>query len=60
VKTTIFVASGDRDDLVAAWNVISAAFGDQHPPSTLLGVAALGYEGQLVEVEAVAVAPSQV
>ena len=24
------------------------------PPSTLLGVAALGYDGQLVEVEAVA------
>ena len=57
VKTTIFVASADRDDLVAAWNVVSAAFGDHDPPSTLLGVAALGYAGQLVEIEAVAVRP---
>lgn len=57
VKTTIFVASGERGDLVRAWEVVSAAFGDHDPPSTLLGVAALGYEGQLVEIEAVAVLP---
>src|SRR6266702_3457548 len=30
------------------------AFGDHDAPSTLLGVAALGYADQLVEVEAVA------
>jgi enamine deaminase RidA (YjgF/YER057c/UK114 family) len=57
VKTTLFVASSERGDLVRAWEVISAAFGDHDPPSTLLGVAALGYEGQLVEIEAVAVLP---
>lgn len=57
VKTTIFVASGERSDLVRAWEVVSAAFGDHDPPSTLLGVAALGYEGQLVEIEAIAVLP---
>jgi hypothetical protein len=34
--------------------VVAAAFGDHDAPSTLLGVAALGYEGQLVEIEAVA------
>jgi len=34
--------------------VIAEAFGDARPPSTLLGVAMLGYAGQLVELEAVA------
>jgi enamine deaminase RidA (YjgF/YER057c/UK114 family) len=56
LKTTVFVASGDRHDLVAAWDVVRAAFGEHDAPSTLLGVAALGYAGQLVEIEAVAVA----
>jgi enamine deaminase RidA (YjgF/YER057c/UK114 family) len=56
LKTTVFVASADQGDLVAAWDVISAAFGEHDAPSTLLGVAVLGYTGQLVEIEAVAVA----
>lgn len=55
LKTTIYVASADRADLVAAWNVISAAFGEHDAPSTLIGVATLGYPDQLVEIEAVAV-----
>ena len=55
LKTTVYVASADRADLVTAWNVVRAAFGDHDPPSTLLGVAVLGYPDQLVEVEAVAV-----
>ena len=55
VKTTVYVASADRADLVSAWEVISAGFGDHHPPSTLLGVSVLGYNDQLVEVEAIAV-----
>jgi enamine deaminase RidA (YjgF/YER057c/UK114 family) len=55
LKTTVFVASADRADLVAAWEVVSAVFGEHDVPSTLLGVAALGWPGQLVEVEAVAV-----
>lgn len=54
VKTTVYVASHDREDLVAAWNVISRAFGEHDAPSTLLGVAVLGYPDQLVEVEAIA------
>jgi enamine deaminase RidA (YjgF/YER057c/UK114 family) len=57
LKTTVFVASADRADLVAAWQVIEEAFGDHDPPSTLLGVTVLGYSGQLVEIEAVAVSP---
>ena len=55
VKTTVFVASTDRADLVAAWQVVRECFGDHDAPSTLLGVAVLGWPDQLVEVEAVAV-----
>jgi enamine deaminase RidA (YjgF/YER057c/UK114 family) len=55
LKTTIYVASSDRDDLTAAWEVIRAAFAEHDAPSTLLGVAALGYPEQLVEIEAIAV-----
>jgi enamine deaminase RidA (YjgF/YER057c/UK114 family) len=54
VKTTVYVASSERADLVAAWDVIAAAFAPHRPPSTLLGVAVLGYPGQLVEIEAIA------
>lgn len=54
LKTTVYVASSDRSDLVAAWEVVRAAFGEHDAPSTLLGVTTLGYPGQLVEVEAVA------
>lgn len=56
LKTTVYVASADRADLYAVWQVVHAAFGAHDAPSTLLGVAALGYAGQLVEIEAVAVA----
>ena len=54
VKTTVYVASSVRTDLVEAWDVVSAHFGDHDVPSTLLGVAVLGYPDQLVEVEAIA------
>jgi enamine deaminase RidA (YjgF/YER057c/UK114 family) len=56
-KSTVYVASFRREDLVAAWDVVRAAFGEHDAPSTLLGVAMLGYPGQLVEVEAVAALP---
>ena len=53
LKTTVYVASTDRADLVAVWEEVQ-----QSPlaaaASTLLGVALLGYAGQLVEIEAVA------
>ena len=57
LKTTVFVASAERADLVTAWDVVRAAFGDHDAPSTLLGVAVLGYPDQLIEIEAVALAP---
>ena len=54
VKTTTYVASQRREDLLAAWAVVRRHFGDHDAPGTLLGVAVLGYPDQLVEVEAVA------
>ena len=54
LKTTVYVASHERGDLVAAWEVVKRHFGDHDAPSTLLGVSVLGYPDQLVEVEAVA------
>lgn len=56
-KTTVYVASRWREDLVTAWNVVHEAFGDHDAPSTLVGVAVLGYPEQMVEVEAVAILP---
>lgn len=57
VRTTVYVASPDRGDLGAAWQVVREALAPNEPPSTLLGVAALGYRDQLVEVDAVAALP---
>ncbi|MQS10716.1 RidA family protein [Streptomyces kaniharaensis] len=56
-RTTVYVASSDQDDLVKVWDVYRAYMGEHDAPSTLLGVALLGYDDQLVEVEAVAVLP---
>ncbi|MCS3444525.1 RidA family protein [Microbacterium phyllosphaerae] len=54
ISTRVLVASSTQNDLVAAWDVVHAAFGDHDVPSTLLGVTVLGYDQQLVEIEAVA------
>jgi enamine deaminase RidA (YjgF/YER057c/UK114 family) len=54
ISTRVLVASADRADLVTAWDVVSARFGDHDVPSTLTGVTVLGYPDQLVEIEAVA------
>jgi enamine deaminase RidA (YjgF/YER057c/UK114 family) len=40
------------DDLSAAWNAVRTRFDGDVPPATLLGVARLGYPGQLVEIDA--------
>jgi enamine deaminase RidA (YjgF/YER057c/UK114 family) len=58
LKTTVYVATTDRSDLVAAWDVVREAFGDHAAPSTLVGVTVLGWPDQLVEVEAVAMLDS--
>lgn len=54
ISTRVLVASSSQADLVAAWDVIHAAFGAYDVPSTLLGVTVLGYDDQLVEIEAIA------
>ncbi|MFI1168045.1 RidA family protein [Streptomyces sp. NPDC020801] len=54
ISTRVLVASTSRADLVAAWEVVRDAFGAHDVPSTLIGVTVLGYDDQLVEIEAVA------
>ncbi|WP_327638763.1 RidA family protein [Kribbella sp. NBC_00482] len=56
VRTVIYVASSDRDDLGAVWtqlneSPLAPAF---TTASTLLGVAQLGFTGQLVEIDVTA------
>ncbi|NAS25740.1 RidA family protein [Herbidospora sp. NEAU-GS84] len=54
ISTRVLVASSRREDLGTAWKVVRDSFGDHDVPSTLLGVTVLGYDHQLVEIEAVA------
>lgn len=54
ISTRVLVASGEQRDLVTAWEVVRDAFGDHDVPSTLFGVTVLGYDDQLVEIEAIA------
>ena len=54
VKTTVYVAATEREQLASAWQVVEEIFGKTGPPSTLVGVTVLGWPGQLVEIEAVA------
>jgi enamine deaminase RidA (YjgF/YER057c/UK114 family) len=56
VRTTIYVV-GDRDDLVAVWNIVSSGVAPARPPGTLLGVTVLGYPDQLVEIDGIAAQP---
>lgn len=58
IYTRVLVATTERADLVAAWEVVSSAFGEHDVPSTLHGVTVLGYPDQLVEIEAVAFVPA--
>lgn len=58
ISTRVLVASTDRCDLVAAWDVVAEHFGAHDVPSTLIGVTVLGYPDQLVEIEAVAALPA--
>jgi enamine deaminase RidA (YjgF/YER057c/UK114 family) len=57
VRTTVYVV-GEREDLVAAWEVVRDGLAPHRPPSTLLGVSVLGYPDQLVEIDGVAARPS--
>jgi enamine deaminase RidA (YjgF/YER057c/UK114 family) len=57
VRATVYVASAEQGELVAARNVVRDVLAPHDLPSTLVGVTALGYDDQLVEVDAVAALP---
>lgn len=52
-KTTVYVAGASYETQASVWQVVrSSPIGAA--PSTLVGVPRLGYRGQLVEIEAIA------
>jgi hypothetical protein len=54
----VYVVSGEPRVLSDVWGVVEASGLSTGPhSSTLLGVACLGYTGQLVEITATAVVP---
>ncbi|MFJ4470441.1 RidA family protein [Streptomyces sp. NPDC089424] len=58
LSTEVYVVSGEPAMLSAVWEVVEASGLSAGPhSSTLLGVACLGYTGQLVEITATAVVP---
>jgi enamine deaminase RidA (YjgF/YER057c/UK114 family) len=59
VSTDVYVVSGEPRVLSDVWDVVEASGLSTGPhSSTLLGVACLGYAGQLVEITATAVVPA--
>jgi len=54
VKTTVYVAGADHHRQSTVWDAVQRS-PIAAAPSTLVGVPILGYRGQLVEIEAVAV-----
>lgn len=58
IRKLVLYVAGNRDEMNAAWSSVVNWFGESVPPATLLGVAMLGYVGQLVEVDATVVAAS--
>ncbi|WP_262060004.1 RidA family protein [Streptomyces sp. STR69] len=58
VATDVYVVSSEPSVLSAVWEVVEASGLSVGPhSSTLVGVACLGYTGQLVEITATAVVP---
>ncbi|MFI6462128.1 RidA family protein [Streptomyces sp. NPDC050528] len=60
VATDVYVVSSEPSVLSAVWEVVEASGLSAGPhSSTLVGVACLGYTGQLVEITATAVVPEK-
>ncbi|WP_432195214.1 RidA family protein [Streptomyces sp. bgisy027] len=60
LSTDVYVVSSDTAVLSAVWEVVEASGLSVGPhSSTLLGVACLGYTGQLVEITATAAVPGE-
>jgi enamine deaminase RidA (YjgF/YER057c/UK114 family) len=60
VRTTVYVVAAERSALGEVWrDLLASELGAVlRTPATLVGVAHLGYEGQLVEIECTAVVAS--
>ena len=54
IKLTVYVVAGERADLGAVWDAVQES-DIAGTASTLLGVSMLAIEGQLMEIEAIAV-----
>jgi enamine deaminase RidA (YjgF/YER057c/UK114 family) len=54
IKMSVYVVAGERGDLSSVWGAVQES-GIAGTASTLLGVSMLAIEGQLVEIEAIAV-----
>ena len=54
IKMTVYVVAAERADLGVVWGAVQQS-GVAGAASTLLGVSMLAIEGQLVEIEAIAV-----
>jgi enamine deaminase RidA (YjgF/YER057c/UK114 family) len=59
LKTTVYVATADRAELVRAVQIVEERLAPARPPSTLVGVSVLGYPDQLFEIEAIAAVDSR-
>ncbi|MFE9168523.1 RidA family protein [Streptomyces kebangsaanensis] len=60
LSTDVYVVAGEPAVLGAVWDVVEASGLSAGPhASTLIGVACLGYTGQLVEITATAVVPEE-
>ncbi|WAZ21015.1 RidA family protein [Streptomyces cinnabarinus] len=60
VATDVYVVSSETSVLSSVWEVVEASGLSLGPhSSTLIGVACLGYTGQLVEITATAVVPEE-
>ncbi|EPJ36061.1 putative protein DfrA [Streptomyces afghaniensis 772] len=60
VATDVYVVGSEPAVLSAVWGVVEASGLSAGPhSSTLIGVACLGYTGQLVEITATAVVPGE-
>lgn len=55
VQLLVVYVVGGRGNLTAAWASVQQYFSNEVPPVTLIGVALLGYESQLVEIDATVV-----
>ena len=52
IRRLVIYVVGQHADLAQAWAAVEQQFDEGVPPATLLGVAVLGHEGQLVEIDA--------